>query len=183
MADQGGLQLLPEARRRVEIKGQKKRGSVILGIILIVLVVAAYIAADFYLTSVNDELAGLDEKVLGINKRRDKEVEKEVRTLNSQLSLISNLLDNHIFWTKGFDRLESLTVPQLKYISLKANVDQGEISARVSAASFSELAKQISSYFADENFESVDTGDISLRPDGQVEASLLIKFNPDGFIL
>ena len=174
---------MPEARRHVEIKGQKKRGSIFLGIVLVVLAVAAFIAADFYLTSVNDELAGLDEQVLGINKRRDKEAEKEVRTLNSQLSLIGNLLDNHIFWTKGFDKLEDLTVPQLKYISLKANVDHGEITARVNATSFSELAKQISSYFADENFESVDAKDISLRPNGQIEATLLIKFNPDNFIL
>ena len=92
MAEPGGLQLLPETRRHVEIKGQKKRGSIFLGVFLIILVTAGYIAADFYLTSLNDELAGLNNQVLDIDERRDKEMEREIAILNSQLALIGSLL-------------------------------------------------------------------------------------------
>jgi hypothetical protein len=178
----GGLQLLPETRRRVEIKGKKKRGSIFLGVFLIILVVAGYVAADFYLTSLNDELGVLDEQVSGIEQRRDKDAESDVKTLNSQLALIGNLLDGHVFWTEGFDRMEDLTVPQLRFVSMNADAAKGEIAARVQATSYSELAKQISSYFADDAIESVDVSGITLLGTGQVEASLLIKFNKSKFL-
>jgi len=182
MAEPGGLQLLPETRRRVEIKGQKKRGSIFLGIFLLIVVVAGYVAADFYLTSVEDELASLDEQVMGIEARRDKDAEHDVMTLNSQLSLIGNLLEDHIFWTEGFDTIEDLTVPRLSFISLTADSSKDEIAARVRAANHSELAKQVASFFADEAIKDVSVSGITLSPSGQVEASLLITFDKNKFL-
>lgn len=182
MAEPGGLQLLPETRRHVEIKGQKKRGSIFLGIFLLIVVVAGYVAADFYLTSVEDELASLDEQVMGIDKRRDKDAEHEIRTLNSQLTLIGSLLDGHIFWTEGFDIIEDRTIPRLSFISLTADATKEEIAAKVRAANHSELAKQVASYFADEAIKDVSVSGITLRPDGQVEASLLITFDKNKFL-
>ncbi len=182
MAEPGGLQLLPETRRRVEIKGQKKRGSIFLGILLLIIVTAGYIAADFYLTSVEDELASIDNQVTDIDNRRDKDAEREVRTLNSQLALIGNLLDNHVFWTEGFDTLEDRTVPRLSFISITADGSKDEIAARVTAGSHSDLAKQVASYFADEAIKDVSVSGISLSPGGQVEASLLIIFDRAKFL-
>lgn len=182
MAESGGLQLLPESRRRVGIKGKKKRGSIVLGIFLVVIIAGAYIAADFYLTSLNDELAGLDGQVLAIEQRRDKEAERDIRILNSQLSLIGSLLGRHIFWTKGFDKIERLTVPQLEYLSLNADAEKGEITARVQAPSYSELAKQISAYFADETINGVDASGIVLLANGGIGANLLIKFDKSNFL-
>jgi len=182
MAEPGGLQLLPETRRRVEIKGRKKRGSIFLGIFLVILVTAGYIAADFYLTSLNNELADLDNQVLDIDKRRDKEMEREIATLNSQLSLIGSLLDNHVFWTGGFDILEDSTVPQLRFVSLNADVVKEEISAKVRTVNHSELAKQVAAYFAEDSIKGVDVSGISLLSSGQIEASLLIKFDKSKFL-
>ncbi len=182
MAEPGGLQLLPESRRRVEIKGKKKKGSIVLGVFLIVIVAGTYIAADFYLTSLNDKLAGLDSQVLGIEQRRDKEAERDIKILDSQLSLIGNLLNSHIFWTKGFDKIERLTIPRLKYLSLSADVRKSEITAKVQTSSYSEMAKQISAYFADEFINEVDASKISLLANGEVEANLLIKFDKNRFL-
>ena len=182
MAEPGGLQLLPETRRHVEIKGRKKRGTIFLGIFLILLVVAGYVAADLYLTSVQDELAALDSQVMGIESRRDRDTEREIMTLNSQLTLINSLLNGHIFWTQGFDTIEDQTVARLSFISLSADVAKEEISAKIQAADHSVLAKQIASYFADDAIEDVSVSGISTTFGGQVEASLLIKFNKNKFL-
>ncbi len=182
MAESGGLQLLPEKRRRVDIKGRKKRGSIVLGIFLVAIVVGVYVAAGFYLSSLNDELAGLDNQVLGIEQRRDKEAERDINILSSQLSLIGGLLNSHVFWTKGFDKIERLTISRLEYISLSVDTNKGEITAKVQAASYSDLAKQISAYFADETINEVDASGISLLSDGRVVANFLIKFDKDKFL-
>lgn len=182
MVDQGGLQLLPETRRRVEIKREGENRPVVMGVILFVAVVAIYVAADFYLASVRDELAGLDNQVTAIEEKRDKNAEEDIRTLTKQLSLVGDLLDNHIFWSNGFDKLEGLTLPQLRFVNMSGDVSREQIDVRVQTAGYANLAKQIAAYLSDGSIVDVTIGNTTTLPSGTVDANLSVKFDLSDFL-
>lgn len=182
MADQGGLQLLPESRKKVEIKREGENKLLILGVAILILIIAAFVASNFYLTSLSNELAVLDSQYLDIENQRDDEAEENIMTINRQLSLISSLLDNHIFWSQGFEKFEKLTLPELRFKSL-VGVSGGEkIDFKINTLNYTNIAKQVSAYLSDSAVLDVDINNTTVLPNGTVDADLSIKFDQVDFL-
>jgi len=182
MADQGGLQLLPETRHKVEVRREGENKMLVWGVIVLILVVGGFVGANFYLTTLEEDLGVLDNQYMGIENQRDKDAEIQITTLNKQLSLINNLLDNHVFWSNGFNKFEQLTLPSLRFKSLTGSSDAEKIDFKVTTRTYTDIAKQIAAYLTDESIIDVNINGTSALPNGQIDTDLSINFDSINFL-
>lgn len=182
MADQGGLQLLPETRHKVAVKREGENKMLIWGVIVLVLVVGGFVGANFYLTSLEEDLGVLDSQYLDIENQRDKAAEAQISTLNKQLSLINNLLDNHVFWSNGFSKFEELTIPAVRFRTLNGTSETERIDFKVTSVNYTDIAKQISAYLTDDSILDVSINNTTALPSGQVDTDLSINFDALNFL-
>lgn len=154
----------------------------IMGVIALILIVGAYLASNFYLTSLRDELAVADNQYLNIDDQRDKNAEEEINILNRQLGLINGLLDNHVFWSTGFNKLETLTLTTLRFKSLVGTSDAGRIDFQVTTNNYTDIARQIAAYLSDDSIIDVNISNTSVLANGQIDSDLSVEFDSIDFL-
>lgn len=182
MPDHGGIQLLPETRRKIEIKTPGENRWLYAGVTVVILVVIAVGGLLFYKGGLEEKLAQLDSDLAKLEEQRDKKVENNLLILDKQLSLITKLLNNHIFWTKALGKIEVLTNPQVQYQTFVGGVDDGKLELKALTFNYTLLAKQIAAYVSDDSIKDVDLSDVHVRTDGKLEFSLKLTFDKNKFI-
>ncbi len=182
MADQGGLQLLPEKRRRVEVQTKGDMGLLIFGVVLLISVVAGYFLLNTMVMDARSELASLDSQYMDINNERDRSAEDRILTLSRQLGLINRLLDSHIYWSQGLDKLERLTLPEIRYVNLNGDLIANTVTFTINSTSYTNLAKQISAYLSDNSILDVNLFNTTSLPNGLFTSNLNIIFDPVTFL-
>ena len=182
MPDQGGIQLLPETRRKIDIKTPGENRWLYAGVAALVMVIIATTGLSFYRGGLEDKLAQLDSNLATLEGQRDKKVEDNLLTLNKQLSLTTKLLDSHIFWTKALGKIEALTSPQVQYITFVGGADDGRFELKALTFNYTILAKQIAAYVSDDSIKDIDLNDVHVRTDGKLEFSLRLTFDKNKFI-
>ncbi len=182
MADNGGLQLLPEIRRKIDIRtpGQNKLLFFSLG--FLVLLFALYGGLLIYKNSLSNDLAGVEQQLAALEQSRNKSEEMELLRLKDQLGIIKPLIESHIIWSEGLTRIQNLVNPQVQFDSLNANVSKGEYSFKALAASYAAIAKQIAAFYGDEAITDVNLGKIANLPTGRVEFSMQLNLDINKFL-
>lgn len=182
MPDHGGIQLLPETRRKIDIKTPGENRWLYAGISVVVLAIAITMGLVFYRGGLEDQLAQLDSDLAKLEEQRDKKVESNLLTLDKQLSLITKLLNNHIFWTKALGKIEALTNSQVQYQTFVGGVDDGKLEVKAITFSYTLLAKQIAAYVSDDSIKDVDLSEVHVRTDGKLEFSIKLTFDKNKFV-
>ncbi len=182
MPDKGGLQLLPESRRKIDIKTPGENRWLYAGITALVLVAIITMGFLFYKGGLEDKLAQLDSDLANLEKQRDKKVENNLLTLSKQLSLTTKLLNDHIFWTKALGKIEALTNPQVQYMTFIGGINDGRFEMKALTYNYTVLAKQIAAYVSDDSIKDIDLNDVHTRTDGKLEFSLRLTFDKNKFI-
>jgi len=170
------LQLLPGTKKRLGIKvpGENRFlyiGSAILGAVLI-----TSFTLGRYETSLEKKLEGIDNKLLAIEKQRDKGVETSMVTLKKRLELTKNLIDDHVYWTKGLSKVAGLLQREVRLTSFSGDVTKKTISIEGTALSFTVLARQIASFLADDSVEDLTLGFIKPTSEGTISFTMALTF-------
>lgn len=182
MADQNGLQLLPETRRKIELNVPGENRLIYAGITVLVLMLILAGGLYFYKGALEDKKTRLDSKIINLEKDRDKKVEQNLLTLNKQLSLISILLDSHIVWSKALSKVENLLQPQVQFLSFSAAVSDNRFEFKALANNYTVVARQIAAFVSDDSIKDIALTNVHVLTSGKLEFSIKIEFDKTKFI-
>ena len=177
MNGRDGLKLLPGTKRKLGIKvpGENRFlyiGSAILGAVLVTM-----FALGHYQSSLERQLGQLNDRLVESERTRDKKGEQNLKILKERMTLVSNILEEHIYWTKAFSLIESLLQRQVRFQSFSGFTDDSKIGIQGQAANYTVLAKQLAAFFTDRSVVDISLGKSSVSPEGVVEFGLEIKFD------
>lgn len=182
MPDQGGIQLLPESRRKIDIRTPGENRWVYAGVAALVLVFSVAAGLVFYRSGLEDKLAGLDTNLTNLEKKRDKKVEANLLTLSQQLALTTQLLNNHIFWSKALAKIEALTQPQVQFSTFNALAAEGKFEIKASTLNYTVLARQIAAYVSEDSIKDIDLSNVHVLTNGRLEFNIRITFDKNKFL-
>ncbi len=186
MPNQGGLQLLPETRKKISVSVPGENRPVYIGLVFlmisIIVVGGLYLYRSRLINQYNQTKDRVEELSRQLNSKENQEFVAQIEKTSQQLDLASGLLDSHVLWSKGLDRLEELLVPSVQLDNLSLNRDKKEVSFKAFAPSYTIIAKQVSSFVNSEYFTDLSIGEIKSGPDGRFEFGMIINFD-DKFVL
>jgi hypothetical protein len=182
MSDRGGIQLLPETRKRIEIKTPGENRLIVIGAVIFAVVASIFFACKLYAQTLNDKLATFDKQLIDIEQKRDKDAEKMLITYNKQAALMSELLKNHIFWSRAFDKLERMTQGEIRLKSFSGSSSKGSFMVAAQAPSYSAIARQVASSLSDKGVQDVIMGGIKVGNLGVLDFSAEIMFKKEDFL-
>ena len=178
MADWAGLQLLPETRKKIDVKIPGENRVIYIGVCLLVMVLGLYLYFNSQVQTLEQRLAEIEEQVTSIEEGRDKKKEEKLVDLKKQTALLSKMLSDHIFWSQAWTKLEGLIIPQLQVKSLALSSGKEEIAFAARATSYSAIAKQLATLTNDPAIKDVSISGIRLSPIGGADFD--IKLSIDG---
>lgn len=182
MPDQGGIQLLPETRRKIDIKTPGENRWIYAGVAALVLVISMSAGMAYYRSGLENQVAGLDADIANLEKQRDKKVEANLLTLSKQLSMTTKFLNDHIFWSKALAKVEALTNPQVQFSTFNAMADEGKFEIKASTLNYTVLARQIASYVSEDSIKDIDLSDVHTLTTGRLEFTIRLTFDKNKFI-
>jgi hypothetical protein len=127
---------------------------------------------DYFLQK---DIINLDKQITDAQGQESEDVVSKVTETEKAIATVKNLSKNHVFSSLFFEKIEQVTLPQVRWGSYAVNTEQGTADLRGQADSYSYLAKQIVS-FQDAKI-TINVSGISLQGDG-VAFSASIKFDP-----
>ena len=182
MPDQGGIQLLPESRRKIDIKIPGENRWLYAGVIALVLMFAIAAALAFYRGGLENKLSELDTDLVNLENQRDKKVEANLLTLSQQLALTTQLLSNHVFWSKALTKIEALTQPQVQFSTFNALAEEGRFEIKAFTLNYTVLARQIAAYVSEDSIKDIDLTDVHVLTNGRLDFTIKITFDKNKFI-
>lgn len=173
------LELLPEKTQKIEI-GPKKTLWPIFSSLFIVLVL--YGALLFYNQTLKNKVQDLDAALINFNKERDKEGENRINEVEAKLVQAQGLLEGHLFWSKGFKKIQELTLPSVKFKYIAASLPELKFEFRAIAPNLTAIAKEAVNFLADDSIQDVSINQIKVLTTGQTEFGIKLTFNKDKFL-
>lgn len=183
MADKGGIQLLPETKRKIDIKVPGENRLFYAGLAAMTMVGVLFLGLNSYSNSLEERINQLDTQLTSLNNERDKETEEDLRALDQQTDLVSQLLSRHLFWTKAFSQVENSFQQQIQLNSFSASAAKKEIVMAGLAANYTAIAQQISSLLANDGVIDVDLNNIKASNTGKMEFIMKVIFDEDKFLI
>ena len=182
MADQGGLQLLPETRKKIEVITPGENRLVLAG--GVVFLISAVLAGGlyFYANSLENKLTSLDTEIVALEQKRDKEAEQNILVFNKQISMLSGLLSNHAYWTTAFSKIEGLLQSQVQLNNMTTSLSNSRVDFGATASNYTTIARQIASFLSDESIQDVTLNRVNTLTNGQLEFNMQITFDKSKFL-
>lgn len=182
MADQGGLQLLPETRKKIEIRIPGENRMLATGSITLLIIAALAGGIYLYKNSLENKLASLDERIATLEQQRDKQAEKNILVFNKQVSMLSNLLSEHAYWTTAFSKIEGLTQSQVQFENITTSLADNKIDFKAVATNYTTIARQIAAFLSDESVRDVTLSKVNTLTNGRLEFTMQIIFDRSKFL-
>ncbi|MBI2065280.1 MAG: hypothetical protein HYT62_04465 [Candidatus Yanofskybacteria bacterium] len=178
MNGKGEIQLLPGTKKRLGIRvtGENRFlyiGSAILG--------AAIVGAfwfNFNIKALETQIKNLDEQLFILEQKRDKKAELSVQTTRQQVLVATQLIDDHVYLTKAFSKMESLVKEDVQVKNIAYDLIGNKISMRAKATSYTVIAHQLASLLSDDSILDVSLGKMTPSSDGIIEFSLDLSYTP-----
>jgi hypothetical protein len=183
MAEIGGLQLLPETRKKIEIRMPGQNRPIVLSLIFAGVILGIYLGLMFYKNSILSSVNQADEQLAALEKSRDKKLEQKLLNLQRQLSVVGPLVSSHAFWSQGLSKIQSLVQPQVQFKSFSADGPAAKIVFQAIAANYTTIAKQIAAFYADDSITDIVLNKAATLPNGNVEFTMQIMFDPAKFLM
>lgn len=178
MPDIGGLQLLPETRKKIEIKMPGQNRTLILGFIALALIVGLYFGLMSYKQSLFSQMSSIDTQLSDLEKLRDKNSENRLLDLNKQLGVVNPLINSHLLWSDAFIKLQSLVQPQVQFKTINVDTLGKKILITALAANFTTIARQIAAFYTIDSVTDIILNKVQSQPTGQTELTMQLFFDP-----
>ena len=179
MSDVGGIQLLPETRKKVEMKIPGENRPVVFASIFAGLILIVYFGLWAYNNKLKGDLDRIGAQLTELEKSRNKTEEANLLRVREQLKVVKPLIEGHVMWSEGFAKLQGLIHPQVYIDSLTAQIEKGEFVFKAYAANYATIAKQIAAFYSEETIKDVNLGKITGLPNGKLEFNIQLAFDID----
>lgn len=182
MADKGGLQLLPENRKRIDIKipGENRLIQIGVGLIVLILVIAG--GLWLYSNSLANQITTDDQQLATLEKQRDKTGEQNLITLSKQVAITSQILKNHTYWSIGLSKIESALQSNIQFKSLSAVLSENSLHIRALSDNYTTIAKQLAAFVADDSVKDITLDGVSTLTSGKLDFNAKVTFDPKKFL-
>jgi len=151
----------------------------ILTVGFLLLVVLIYLGLTGYKSSLTEEKENLEERLVELTNQRDLEMEVNFMELKTDIEDLRKVLENRLYSSKIFEMLEEITLPQVQFTSLEADLSQAKLNLKTETVDYPTLAKQVVVFEQDSRIEKVDLSDVNLETSGRIGSDLRIELNPD----
>ncbi|HXK40757.1 MAG: hypothetical protein A3G03_01765 [Candidatus Taylorbacteria bacterium RIFCSPLOWO2_12_FULL_44_15c] len=182
MPNGGGLQLLPETRKKIEIITPGENRLLIIGAAVLAIVAVLAGGLYFYKNSLENKLVSLDAEIAALEQKRNRQAEQNILVFNKQLSMLSDLLNKHSYWTTAFSKIEGLTQSQIQFDSLTATMADNRVDFKATAANYTTIARQIAAFLSDESITDINLSKVNTLTNGRLEFTMQIYFNRSKFL-
>ncbi|HZZ99208.1 MAG TPA: hypothetical protein VFK07_00665 [Candidatus Paceibacterota bacterium] len=182
MPDKGGLQLLPNTRKRIEVKIPGENRFVYIGATLIALVLIAYGGLWFYGQNLQNHIDSDDSQLVALDKSRDLKAEAQLTTLSQQMSVASQIMKDHVHWSTAFSHLETDLQPSVQFESISAILTDNSIQMRAQTDNYTTIAKQIAAFAADDAVKDILLNNVTSLTSGKLDFNAKITFDPTKFL-
>lgn len=179
MSDVGGIQLLPETRKKVEMKIPGENRPVVFASIFAGLILIVYFGLWAYNNKLKGDLDRIGAQLTELEKSRNKTEEANLLRVREQLKVVKPLIEGHVMLSEGFAKLQGLIHPQVYIDSLTAQIEKGEFVFKAYAANYATIAKQIAAFYSEETIKDVNLGKITGLPNGKLEFNIQLAFDID----
>lgn len=184
MPDNGeAIQLLSGSRRRLDVIVPGENRLIYFGLAVLILVGALFGIVSFYLSSLKDRVAELDNELVTLEGKRDKKFEKEALVWNRRLSLAGGLIKNHIIWSQAMHRVEAVTPSSVEFSNFHAVLQDNMVEVKATAPSYTVIARSIAALSANPVFTDVVLNKISGLPSGFLEYDLRVTFDRNKLLI
>ncbi|OHB19033.1 MAG: hypothetical protein A3F96_00205 [Parcubacteria group bacterium RIFCSPLOWO2_12_FULL_40_10] len=172
------LELLPEKTQKIQV-GPKENMWPVLSVLIIIL--ALYGGLLFYNQTLKAKVQNLDATLINFNSGRNRREEDRINEVNTKLSQAQSLLGGHIFWSRGFQKIQQLTLPSVRFIYITASVGELKFEFRAIAPNLTAVAKQGANFLADDSIQDISINQIKVLTNGQTEFGIKLTFNDQFF--
>lgn len=169
MPYQGGVQLLPKARKQVAPRREGPGRMVYVGLAIGAIVLVANITLDAFGTSVEEKIAALDGQMRTQENQRDKEREEALEQTQKQSLQMTRLLNDHLYWSQALEAIEQLMQSNVIFDQISADESSGVVTFSAVGPSYAAVAKQIASFTAGEGVDDVTIQGVEIAQEGGVE--------------
>jgi len=124
----------------------------------------------------------IEESVVGVENlqsQRDLEMEANFADLKIKIEDLKKILDVHVYPSKILNILEELTISQIKFIGLEANLLEANLVLEAEAIDYKTLAEQIVIFENDSRIKEVDLSGVQLNDSGRINSDLKIEIDRD----
>ena len=156
-----------------------KTGGVVL--ILFILGLLLYGGLLLYKNKLNKDLENIKKEIEFVEQKTDWETAQAIIDLNKKLDVIEELFKNHFYWSELFNKIESLTVPQVYFSNTKLvfSEDKVNIVFAGNALTYLALARQVLSFQEEALMENVEVSGIALGLAGGIDFDISVIFSKD----
>mgnify|MGYP001562136117 CR=1 FL=1 len=184
MADKGGLQLLPENRKRIDIKTPGENRMTYMGAGLLVLILIITGGLWLYGNSLTAKITDADKQIANLEKQRNdlKGAEQKLVTLSKQISLTNQILKNHTYWSKGLSKIESALQSNIQFKSFSAILSEESFRIQALSDNYTTIAKQLAAFIADDSIKDISLDNVNALTSGKLDFNAKIKFDKIKFL-
>lgn len=182
MPDRGGIQLLPETRKKIEVNVPGENRLVYIGSALLIVVIGLFVVLNGMTNTLEKQIKDKNAQLVQLNTSRDKEIEGQLSALSKQTALIKNFLDSHVFWTNALGKVQQALQQQVEISLLSGNLVSHEISLSALAPDFTTIARQIASFTADDGIKDVEVSNAKSDNGGKYGFTIKIIFDPEKYL-
>ncbi len=182
MADKGGLQLLPETRKKLDIKVPGENRLIAVGVVCILLVSLAGGGLWAYADSLGKKISDADTQIVALDARRNLMTEKSLITLSRQMSVTDQVIKKHTYWSTGFSEIEKALQNNVQFKSFSVALGEQSIHIRALTDNYATLAKQLAAFTKLPAVTDVTLDGVTSLTTGKLDFNAKIFFNSAEFL-
>lgn len=179
----GGLQLLPETRKKIDLHMPGQNKLLFLALFFLALIAIVYLLLLGYKNSLLSAVTSIDSQLAELEKSRDKKLEFRLLDLQKQLLVINPIIDSHVFWSEALGKIQSVIQPQVQVQLLNSDMNSKKVVIKGLASSYTTVARQIAAFYTMEAVTDITLNKIQAQPTGKVEFTMEVKFDVNKFLL
>ena len=183
MSNEGGIQLLPESRKEIEVKIPGENNLIFFGLGIIGVILAVFGGLYYYSLSLESSVSSLDAEFQALEIQRAKNAEKEILIVKDQMADVGRIIDNHPIWSYFLKKIQSKTSPQFKFETMGVSFADEQISFEAEVLNYTVLARQIASYLSEDIVKDVRLEEAKLSTTGRVKIVMKILLDTDNILL
>lgn len=173
------LEFLPEKTKRIDTGAKMTFGP---GILVLIVILVLYGGLFFYNKTLENKVDELDVAFVNFNNARNKTEEARVNEVKSKLDQSQVFLEEHTLWSRGFKKIQQLTLPAVQFESLAASLPELKFEFKATAPNLTSIAKQSANFLADESISDVSINQIKALTVGRNEFVIKITFDRNKFL-
>ncbi len=184
MSDKGGLQLLPENRRKIDVKVPGQNRLIGIGMGFLIVVILIYGGLILYGKSIDKKIESADKQLAEIATQASakKDSMEALNIISKQMAITEQIINNHTFWSIAFSKIEDRLAGAVQFKSLSAQAADATLNIRASTDTYATIARQLAAFTGTDGVTDVSLDGVNTLTTGKLDFNTKLTFNKEKFL-